>query len=805
MTDFYSHSKKTADGHVYGSKLLKDHINGVNDKAQRLMSDNLSFTLSADIKTLVWEIVRYHDLGKYTPHFQNYLLQHAGKYDATLKQHSKFGAIALLEKLNQSKQLFEAWLTLFVIVHHHSNLSDFGLLSRIISKNDTYHDEYVFGEQLESLRNYIKHVSEELKEPDLDSYLRFPDRKEFNIGAKQYVKQYAQPELFFLANYLFSLLIEADKLDASETLLYKRKSIDVGAVDSYLKESTHQLRTQVRQAVISRLDEIDLLKQKIFTLTAPTGVGKTLTALDFAIKLRERVPLLNDSQIIYALPFINIIEQGYSEYKKVLGDSCKIIAHYQYADVFGEDDKSSKLGVDEKAYHQKLMELDTWQSDIVITSFVQLLHTIIGYRNKILKKFNHLANAIVILDEVQTIRLEQIPLVGAALYYLSKYLNTRVILMTATKPKVLELAYQQILSEEGEPAIDYHACELLQQHEEIYKSYKRTKIVPLLDINFPKEAVSETFISEAFAPKWKNHQSCLIVVNKVNRCIELFQEVKEYLKRNYLDNPVYCLSTNIVPVDRLIRINQIKSDLVDGKKPILIATQVVEAGVDLDFDMGFRDLGPIDSIVQVAGRINRQSNPLAPERQHLPLYIIDTGDCQHIYGSITTEKTKSALQLSGEILESMYLELVETYFSRLTDSSSFQYSREIFNAMKELRYDSSDKDSRHKYVSDFKVIEEQQKAISVFVLMDERAEEVKHAFIKLLNQEISKQLFDENYKKDFQQRIIVVPTYYTDHLNRNNNLTDSIMVALPENYDSDTGYIRKTLKESRSASVTIML
>lgn len=792
MTTFYSHSKKSGEGEVYGSKHLIAHTSGVNDKVQQLLSDALSFTVPVDIRNIAHEIARYHDLGKYTPHFQHYLLQQLGQYDPTLKQHAKFGAIALLEKLSRNDQLFEAWLALYIVVHHHNNLSDFSSLSRIISRNDSFHDEYVFKEQLKSLQGSIGQVVQEMKEPDLESYLKFPDRKVFNKACKQFSKQYGQAETFFLINYLFSLLIEADKLDASDTSLYPRVRINAEAVDDYLKNSTHRLRTKVRQSVIKRLDELDLFKQKLFTLTAPTGVGKTLTALDFSIKLRERVPELRNSQIIYALPFINIIEQGYSEYQKVLGDSCKILAHYQYADVFGEDEKKGKAGNDETAYNQKLMELDTWQSDVVITSFVQLLHTIIGYRNKILKKFNHLANSIIILDEVQTIRLEQVPLIGAALYYLSKYLNTRIILMTATKPKVLELAYQQILRDEGEPEIDYAACELLQEHNEIYKSYQRTKIVPLLSVTFPKDAVAATFIEEIFSLKWTHKESCLIVVNKVNRCIEFFQEIKNFLQKSNNSNPVYCLSTNIVPVDRLARINQIKADLEAGKKPILVATQVVEAGVDLDFDMGIRDLGPIDSIVQVAGRINRQSNPQSPSRSHLPLYVINTGDCETIYGTITTEKAKGALEIAEEILEAEYLDLVDTYFSKLTDSSSFQYSREIFKAMKELRYDAVDKDTRQKYVSDFQVIEQQQKATSVFVLMDERAEDVKNAFLRLLSHGINKQTFDEEYKKDFHQRIIAVPSYYTDHLDKNQNLSGSIMVAQFEDYDAETGFIRTT-------------
>src|SRR5690554_5724458 len=110
------------------------------------------------------------------------------------------------------------------------------------------------------------------------------------------------------------------------------------------------------------------------------------------------------------------------------------------------------------------MAMDTWQADIVITSFVQFFQTLIGKRNKLLKKFNHFANAIIILDEVQALRLDQMPLLGASLFYLSKFLKSRIILMTATRPKIFELAEQEILDKLGEKV---NPKELLINYEEV--------------------------------------------------------------------------------------------------------------------------------------------------------------------------------------------------------------------------------------------------------------------------------------------------------------------------------------------------
>jgi CRISPR-associated endonuclease/helicase Cas3 len=799
MTTIYSHAKKDKDGKKVGSKKLRVHTKGVGDKSRALSSPiNSQYQLSE----LVDEIAKYHDLGKYTPYFQTYLLEN-GKIDWLLKQHAKFGAYTLYEKYRSADKITDALWAMFVIVHHHGNLTDFCLLKRLVEEDSD--DNRIFLKQYESIRKigsgYFAQIEDELSETEIEPFIKYPDKRSFRRAVKSFLKNSVSIEAFYVVNYLYSLLIEADKLDASNTEIYERKPLTIDTVDSYLgNSSSNNLRNQVRKKAINRLLRLDLEKQRLFTLTAPTGVGKTFIALDIAIKLRNIVPRLKNAQIIYALPFINIIEQGLDEYQKAIGDKAKILAHYQYADVFGDDPKANftkdanSQSFDEGlSYNQKLMELDTWQSDIIITSFVQFFHTLIGYKNKLLKKFSHLANSIIILDEVQTLKLSQLPLFGAAIYYLSKYLNAYVILMTATKPKILELAYEQILKNEGEPPIDFNSLELLQGNKSIYKSYKRTKIVSLVDKVLKNEEEPENaFVENYFGKKWKSVQSCIVVVNKVNRCIAVFEKIEELIKQESYENPVYCLSTNIIPAQRFEIIQQIKRDLLDGECPILIATQVVEAGVNLDFDMGFRDVGPIDSIIQVAGRINREADPQNPENPHLPLYIIEFGDCQRIYGKVTETQALKALSQQPEFLEAEYLDLVETYFDNISDRSSFDESLQLFDAMKNLRYNG---DSSETHVADFALIEDNKNTTSVFVLSDERAFEAKAAYEKLIRKELTKEYFDANFKRDFHQRIIAVPKYYCEYLddfNKELNV-DYLKVAEPENYNHETGFIRKTV------------
>lgn len=795
---FYSHSITNENGEVRGSKLLCEHIDGTLEKAINAQSKNLNLGIETELLVkMVESIVRFHDFGKYTSFFQNYLLK-KGVADSRLKQHARIGGITaynLFEK--QDKRL--ALILLFVIFRHHTQLCD------ILDFPKAFNDElqYIFDAQKTDIQNFISQIEKELEITDLNSYLNYPDEREIRKSYKNWIIKDANIRDYFLINYIFSILTEADKLDASNTFQYSLKPISENSVDDrfglteILKEqklldlSNNEIRNLCRAEVVSNIEREDILNHKVFTLTAPTGIGKTMTALDFALKLKTKLKTKTgiESQIIYALPFINIIEQALSEYKLTLPGELKIIGHYQYADVFGKNEKQNNDDF-EQNYNQKLMSVDTWQGDIVITSFVQFFETLIGHRNKLLKKFNHLANAIVILDEVQTLRLDQMPLIGAVLFYLSKFLNTRIILMTATKPKIFELAQQEILEKEGEKV---EPLELLKINKEIFAIFKRTKIVPLLDIKFIDNVGAE-FLELIFLKKWNQSKSCLIVCNTVNRSIEIYNRISEYIVEQELENPVHYLSTNIIPAHRAERIKLIKSEIQGTKAPILISTQVVEAGVDLDFDMGFRDLGPIDSIIQVAGRINRNNNP---EKYHSLLYVVDFEDANKIYGQITAIQARSALQTNSEFKEETYFNLIDSYFNNVASKSSFSKFNKIFESMKTLRYDGEIIDDVLP-VSSFRIIEESQTSVAIFIEIDNFSILLRDKYLKKITGKITKEDFDENFKTAFQQRIVAVPNYLAVGLKSINEFDQTLYVVQNEvvndYYHEKTGFIRQQTK-----------
>jgi CRISPR-associated endonuclease/helicase Cas3 len=790
---FYSHCHIYNDGTREGTKYVQTHTKGVQEKALKSLNPTIQFNFTYDyLVNWLEQVALLHDLGKYTDYFQRYLFGHSTEPD--LKNHAFIGSVAGFHKFSEDDS-FSAYLAYYLIRKHHANLAH-PTSDTLFQEAEKIRLEDNFSKQSQSLLVNSAIIDQELND-EIEPLLSYPKPRSLKKEARKLSEKKPDIQYYFFINYFFSLLLEADKLDASDTELYEKKPLPTEVVDRYLGKpgkqdltgfrnlsglNQNELRNYSRAEVLSHLDNPEILQHKLFTLTGPTGIGKTLTSLDFAIRLKARIKEKegHEPQIIYALPFINIIEQNLGVYEGLfVNEDIKILAHYQYADIFNDSNEE----LDEKAYQQRLMTLDTWQSDIVITSFVQLFETIITNKNRLLKKFNHLAGAILILDEVQTLKLNRMPLIGAVLYYLTKFLNTRIILMTATKPQIFEIANDEILSHEGEKAVPK---ELLSSHETVFQQFQRTKLIPLLDIEFDQEETEQNFVDQIFAQYWDTGKSCLIVCNKVSRAINTYDAIQKYLNDQSFNNPVFHLSTNILPKHRQARIESIKEAVKDQDSPIVVATQVVEAGVDLDFDIGFRDVGPVDSIIQVAGRINRNNSF---GKKHSPIYLIDFGDCVTVYGSLTYEQVKRALNKSS-IPEESYLEVLDAYYTAIHQKKAFE--TDIFYAMKTLNYDNEDK--LYTPVNQFRIIESAPSMRSVFVEYDEAAAECLNNYRSLLDQEISKQAFDRDYKRLFNQHIITVPEYFCEDLTPIHPKSDDLLwlsrEELLERYDFDTGFIR---------------
>ena len=248
MTTFYSHSKQYGDGTVYGSKQLIDHTLAVTDKALQSFHEHVTMQTNLPLADVLRLVGLYHDLGKYTTHFQNYLLK-TGSFDQELKQHAKFGGFTLYQKYRlQGFDTLALWAA-YLIIHHHKSLTDINDLKGYVVEESK--DEFIFNQQAKTILPALAQISNELSEQYLADYIKYPDRT--LIKAIREIAKKPDIQNYFLINYLFSLLIESDKLDASETVLYTRQPLLSTLVDQRIAPVSFKPRPQLNWQSLTRM------------------------------------------------------------------------------------------------------------------------------------------------------------------------------------------------------------------------------------------------------------------------------------------------------------------------------------------------------------------------------------------------------------------------------------------------------------------------------------------------------------------------------------------------------------------------
>ena len=739
---------------------LSKHLKGVAHRGRDSISKAICCKpYSHDIITdLCFWTNYFHDLGKYTSYFQQYL-----KFDkeSEFKNHAHISALYLYSFLQKrfkvkdfkSEENALAFIAYLCVRLHHGSLNLKGICDITNQKRRSKELQH----QVDDIKEKIPVI---LKDSGLDKVISQIDFMEFSnvqnwqensklhLMHKYITTRLKNEKWFFILVYLFSLLIDADKMDSAELKKEKTKLLEHTAVEDYIKKiiSTSERnsftanRQTIRHTIINvlkNLSDKEVLERHFFTLTAPTGTGKTLASLESAIYLQHRLKAIyNDAyipRIIIAIPFINIIEQARLVYEKVLGDNATIITHHQLSDLTIKSDNREEITID-----KKLLEVEAWEGDVILTTFVQLFHSIFTGKNRSLKKFNKLAGSIVILDEVQSLPERYMPLIAAALTSISKYLGTRFILMTATQPRLLESA-GKIISKS--PA----SLELLPNNKMFFQVLKRTRFIPSL-----KKIDTSQFI-DFFISKWQGQKSALIVVNTIKRSIDIFTFLQKKLATEYPEVKMLYLSTNIIPKQRKEVIIAAKHHLDNNKPLVMVSTQSIEAGVDLDFNIGFRDLAPLTSLVQTAGRINREGRL----GEYAPVYIVQIeSDNSYVYKLHNLADTKELLERYAEIPETEYQNLIDEYYARIQNRPLSSESKNIwFDGILGLDFDEIEK---------FKLIENMGEVIDVFVEYNNEASIIADAYEELISgkEGINKQLFTGLIDKDMLSKMSSRPSIY---------------------------------------------
>ncbi|ABR56647.1 CRISPR-associated helicase Cas3 [Methanococcus aeolicus Nankai-3] len=718
---------------------LKKHLIMTKNRAlSKYNSLKLKYFNNAIIKDILKIICLSHDFGKTTTYFQKYIRNEKIE-KRILKRHSEISFVLanyVIKSYLESKNIDNKYYQIFslCIKKHHGNLSE-------LLNDASIQDEDILKKQFDELNfNFINNILNENNFPklncDIEELISEVEELEYLCDDLKYeINDEMKIETYYLYQYLFSLLISSDKEDAifrQNTELGVSNEIPSDIIDYIenkpkIKPIDH-LRTEIFYKISNKVHNLDL-NQKIYTLNAPTGIGKTLTIFNFALKLSNRIKTEKniDMKIIYCLPFLSIIDQNYKVLNEVLKNppSNILLKHHHLSDVVYWHEKNGEENILDENKSLHLME--TWSSKIITTTFMQLFYSIFSNKNSDLKKFSSLSNSIIILDEIQSIPHKYWHLVNKIFRFLAEEYNIYFILTTATLPMIF----------------DKNECvELLDDKEHYFSNLNRIKM------KIHNEPMDLTEFVGVLDEDINNNpdKDFLIVLNTIKSSKEVYDLLKEY---NYENTEYYYLSTNIYPKERLNRIEKINKNNKNNNRKIIVSTQLIEAGVDISVDIVYRDIAPLDSINQTAGRCNRHGEGTEQGIINIVKLINDNGHpfSRYIYNGALISKTEELLKNYDEIEERELLNINNCYFKKLKgyDDSS----RELLEIIKSFKYNNVPKN--------FKLIDEIPQ-INLFVNVEDDAKKVyaEYERIKSIKDPFKRKREFLKIKKEFYQYIISI-------------------------------------------------
>lgn len=782
-------------------KLLKEHLSNVGCSSRETLSlkeiDLNDLELKKDVLVdLSYLIGVCHDLGKATEYFQNYIKETDEKKRMQMKsrpetKHGLLSAIftyfVLREYLKDQQALNEPLCDILSVIgylivkRHHGNLKD--ARSEVLDLRED-EDLVVLGRQIQSIDlNEVKKVYRDLFKLDLSYFFsHYQDIVKEILQKKKrirHLKEEKNIQYSLITQLLYSVLLNSDKVDASGIRMDRnRGEISSDLVDAYKviegynepEGKINIIRNSIYDDVISTVGGLNL-EQKIYSLNVPTGTGKTLTSLSFALKLRDKLKTEKGftPKIIYSLPFMSIIDQNFDVFEdvfeKVSGKPPTtdiLLKHHHLADIFFET-KDNEFETTES-----LFLIEGWNSEIIVTTFVQFFHTLISNKNRALRKYHNIVNSIVILDEVQSIPHEYWLLFKELISVFSKCFNTYFIFVTATQPLIFEP--------------ETEITELVKDKTKYFNEFDRIELIPVLEIT-PFDEFKEIVRKETEKNKEKDF---LIVLNTINSSKELYEHLKSFEteKTSY-----YYLSTNIIPKERLSRIGNIKTN--KGRK-VIVSTQLIEAGVDIDVDIVYRDFSTLDSINQVAGRCNR--NYRNDEMGLVKVFVLmDTNSkkyYQYIYGDkpILIDKTYQVLKSFSEINEPLFLEITNEYYMKVKDAMSNDESEKMVSYLFDLKFESLQKN--------FRLIKQDYEKVDVFIELDDDAKRIWQIYqgIQEENNLFERRKLFLEIKKKFYDYVISVPEKFKNQVGFDEKMgigrISKKEIDQGNGYDPETGFKR---------------
>lgn len=662
--------------HIEGSReqSIKEHLTGTAERAGKFAETFGCYEWGYCSGML-------HDIGKYSLEFQQRLQGSDKKVD-----HATAGAKVCYEMGG-----LYGFLS-YCIAGHHSGLPDTG------EKADLGTSATLMGRLKKNVKDFEAYKQEirvpALKNPPFDP----KSAANFDFALSMFIRM------------LYSCLVDADFLDTEyfmkqgetgrdsgedmETLLKKLEQHISKWLDNDNLDTVNGRRTEILRSCLEKGE----LGKGFFRLTVPTGGGKTVASLAFA--LRHAVKNKMD-RIIYVIPYTSIIEQNARVFSDILGKDNVLENHYNIDYESDEELKPMHLAS------------ENWDKPVIVTTNVQFFESLFANRSSKCRKLHNMANSVIIFDEAQMLPNDYLKPCIAAMEELIQHYGASIVLCTATQP-----ALQQFF----QSSID--AVELCPRLDEQFRFFKR---VTLKDLS----RISE----EELAEKLEKEEQALCIINTKKKAQSIYQRLK--------GEGVYHLSTSMYPKHRKCVLEDIRRRLDDEKKCIVISTSLVEAGVDLDFQSVYRQLAGVDSIIQAAGRCNREGKRSAEESN---TYIFRLEDRGYVSGQRQQIAVANDLIEDGRDISS--LEAIMEYFEMLYHFRGEGLDKKnILAQFRRGRYPFT------KVAKEFKLIEEN--TTTIFINREEEADNLlkeiqRNGFTKKLVRQAGQYCINV-YENDFDK------------------------------------------------------
>lgn len=630
-------------------RTLRQHVCEVRKAGEAILARHSRRIRDLVAEWLHWAIL-FHDVGKAVPEFQRYIrdprwYRAHGNASKAHAPASVFWWVAYSAKHDLPSNLVTAVAA--VVWRHHGTFPEFDAATGLLYCLSGHAD--MLSAQLDNFP--MAEIARDL-DVDLPAHAKLDTTFEDEIIGRYRPDDLGLDEaaLFRLrTQILFSLLVESDRaylaLDADALAGYLAPAADklpgASVVDEFVRGKPRtpvsDLQTELRRQVVGRASP------PVATVTLPTGMGKTLIAAQWALQERMDRDNATVRKIVIVLPFLSVVDQTVREYRDLLGlgreNDILLEAHSLAPRYYAcaEDADADALRTENNA---RDFIADTWQAPIVITTFDQFLYTLFSSEGRHLLRFHNLADAAVVMDEIQAIppRLWQ-PL-SLAVEHLAREMNTRFLVMSATQPGFLS-----------------SAAELVPNPSAVFAQQRRYQI----ELCCSESQTVDQFVAychEQLDGEWEGKR-ILLVLNTRRSARQLRDALEEHLDDKL---PLFFLSADVIPRERLRAIDRIKEDT----PCVVVSTQCIEAGVDIDMDLIVRDFAPLDSIIQVAGRCNRRGH-----RARGTVRVVRLKDtngkslCQYVYDSILLDATATVLGNGHSLNEEGVLPVLTTYYAEL--------------------------------------------------------------------------------------------------------------------------------------------